>query len=92
MKTVHIIVEGRVQGVFFRDYTQREAERLNLKGWVRNRPEGTVELVASGTSHQLDSLVEWLQTGSPRSVVTALRVEEILPTEKLSRFEIRYQT
>lgn len=90
MKTLHIIVEGRVQGVFFRDYTRREAERLKLNGWVRNRPEGSVEVIVSGTARHVDQMVEWLQTGSPRAVVEAVEINEILPTEKLPRFEIRY--
>jgi len=90
MKTIHVIVEGRVQGVFFRDYTRREAQRLNLKGWVRNLPEGSVEAVFSGSDGQVDALLEWLQTGSPLAVVSAVQVDEILPTEKLRPFEIRY--
>jgi len=90
MKTVHVIVEGRVQGVFFRDYTRREAQRLKLKGWVKNRPEGSVEAVISGSDDQVDTLLEWFQTGSPLSVVSAVQVDEILPTEKLPPFEIRY--
>jgi len=89
-KTVHVIVEGRVQGVFFRDYTQRQARQLHLKGWVKNRPEGTVEVTISGSEHNVDSMLDWLQTGSPRAAVSALYIEEILPIEKLRSFEIRY--
>ena len=44
LKQVHLIVRGRVQGVFFRAATQREARRLGLTGWVRNRPDGSVEI------------------------------------------------
>ncbi|MCK5226908.1 MAG: acylphosphatase, partial [Desulfobulbaceae bacterium] len=47
-KRYHVVVEGRVQGVFFRACTQEEALRLNLTGWVRNRPEGTVEALIEG--------------------------------------------
>lgn len=90
MKTVHVIIEGRVQGVFFRDYAQRQAQKLNLKGWVSNRPDGTVEAVLCGTRQHVDKMIEWFSTGSPLSVVSAVNVEEILPTEKLSSFEIRY--
>lgn len=90
MKTVHAIVEGRVQGVFYRDYTLREAQRLNLKGWTRNRPEGTVEVVIAGTAEHVDAMIDWLQKGSPRAVVSAVHIEEILPTERLPSFEIRY--
>lgn len=90
MKTVHVIVEGRVQGVFFRDYAQRQARQLNLKGWARNLPDGTVEIVISGSEGKVDTMIEWFNTGSPLSVVSAVQVEEILPTEKLPLFEIRY--
>lgn len=90
MKTVHVIVEGRVQGVFFRDYAQRQAKLLNLKGWARNLPNGTVEVLISGTRDNVDAMVEWLNTGSPLSIVSSVSAEEVLPTEKLSRFEIRY--
>lgn len=90
MKTVHVIVEGRVQGVFFRDYTQRHAGQLNLKGWASNRPDGTVEVVISGHKKHIKAMIEWLHEGSPLSTVSAVQVEEILPIEKLSRFEIRY--
>ena len=47
-KQVQLIVRGRVSGVFFRAATQREARRLGVSGWVRNRPDGTIELVAEG--------------------------------------------
>lgn len=90
MKTIHVIVEGRVQGVFFRDYTQREARKRALKGWARNLPDGSVEVVLSGNPVQVDEMIDWLQTGSPLAVVSSVKVEEILPTEKMKPFEIRY--
>jgi acylphosphatase len=90
MKTVHIIVEGRVQGVFFRDYTERQARLLNLKGWARNNPEGSVEVVISGSTTNVDDMIEWFHQGSPLSHVSAVHVEEIFPTEKLTTFTIRY--
>lgn len=90
MKTVHIIVEGRVQGVFFRDYTQRQARNLKLKGWARNLPDGSVEIIISGSEPHVDAMIDWLHEGSPLAAVSAVNVEEILPTEKLTGFEIRY--
>ncbi len=89
-KTVHVIVEGRVQGVFFRDYTHRQAGRLKLKGWAGNLPDGSVEIVLSGPQEKVDAMIEWLQVGSPLSAVVSVNVEEILPTEELHSFTIRY--
>ncbi|MBL8603039.1 MAG: acylphosphatase [Myxococcales bacterium] len=54
---------GRVQGVFFRATTQREARRLALTGWVRNRPDGSVEVVAEGDDDTLRDFVGWVQRG-----------------------------
>lgn len=90
MKTVHVIVQGRVQGVFFRDYTQREANSLGLSGWVRNQPDGSVEALLSGRSESVDAMIEWFQDGSPQSTVTAVIVDEVIPTEKIKGFEIHY--
>ena len=53
---VRLIIEGRVQGVFFRDSTRREAARIGVYGWVRNRPEGMVELVAEGAEEKVRQL------------------------------------
>lgn len=62
-KTLHAIVHGRVHGVFFRASTQDEAERLGLLGWVRNLPDGTVEVLASGPAEALRELLVWLHHG-----------------------------
>ncbi len=53
------IVSGRVQGVFFRDTCQRVASELGVRGWVRNRPDGTVEVAAGGSRDAVDSLLDW---------------------------------
>ncbi len=90
MKTVHVIVEGRVQGVFFRDYTQRKAKSLNLSGWVRNKSDGSIEVLLSGPPDSIDAMIDWFQEGSPQSRVTAVNVEEVILTEKLKGFEIVY--
>jgi acylphosphatase len=89
-KTVHVIVDGRVQGVFFRDYTRRQANLLELKGWARNLPDGAVEIMISGPHEKVDAMIEWFQIGSPLSTVVSVNVEEVLPTEELHTFTIRY--
>ncbi len=69
----HLIIEGRVQGVFFRDTTRREAIGLGLRGWVKNRFDGSVEVVAEGPRNAVENLVQWCHHGPPAARVTALQ-------------------
>ena len=69
------VVEGRVQGVFFRASTARVAQRLGLHGEARNMPDGTVRVIACGGDDELDQLHDWLQEGSPMSRVDRVRVD-----------------
>ena len=80
----HIFVSGRVQGVFFRESTRRQAQALGLAGWVRNRRDGRVEIRVSGPVDALQSLQNWLQTGPELAKVTNIEVtrcdeDEALP-------------
>ncbi len=68
-KQVHLLVRGRVQGVSFRASTQREAQRLELTGWVRNRPDGSVEIAAEGSEEALKEFIVWAQKGPPTALV-----------------------
>ena len=70
----HYIVEGRVQGVFFRAGTRDKANQLGVTGWVRNLPDGHVELLACGNQQQLDELYLWLQQGPPIAIVNRVTV------------------
>lgn len=88
MQTVHARVEGRVQGVFFRDSTRREAQNLGLTGWVRNMPDGTVETVLQGEEENVHRMKNWLKEGSPRSIVTNVSYTEISDGTKYSDFKI----
>jgi len=72
LKQVHLVVRGRVQGVYFRASTQREAKRLGLGGWVKNRPDGAVEILAEGEEDSLKMLVAWANKGP-----SAARVERV---------------
>lgn len=89
-KRVHVVVEGKVQGVYFRTYTQAEAQKLGLAGWVRNRPEGTVEMAAEGEGEKVEALLQWLKTGSPLSKVTRILLTEEKPLGETGIFNIRY--
>ncbi|MCC6877017.1 MAG: acylphosphatase [Sandaracinaceae bacterium] len=62
-KRIHLIVRGRVQGVYFRASAQREARRLGLTGWVKNRADSAVELVAEGEEDQVKDFLSWAQHG-----------------------------
>jgi acylphosphatase len=68
----HVIIKGIVQGVYFRAETKDAADRVGVTGWVRNRPEGTVEAVFEGTRQQVEAAIEWCWKGSPAS-----RVEDV---------------
>ena len=82
-----IRVSGRVQGVWFRDWTIREAEALGVSGWVRNRLDKSVEVYAVGEPGAVQRLIERLHEGSPASRVARVEVEEaaVQPTEAFSR-------
>ncbi|HUT72976.1 MAG TPA: acylphosphatase [Desulfatiglandales bacterium] len=69
----HLIIEGRVQGVWFRDSTRQEAARLGLSGWVKNRFDETVEVVAEGPRERVETLVTWCHHGPPAARVTGVR-------------------
>lgn len=61
----HYIIRGRVQGVFFRDSTRRRARELGVGGWVRNRPDGSVEAVVQGDPRAVEALEQWFRDGGP---------------------------
>jgi acylphosphatase len=66
----HVIVEGRVQGVFFRHHTQEMAVRLGLKGWVKNRRDGSVEAIFEGERDKVGQVIQWCQQGPSQARVT----------------------
>lgn len=88
VKRVRIIVEGKVQGVFFRQKTKEEAASLNLVGWVKNSDDGKVLIEAQGIKECLDALISWVKIGPSRAVVKEIKVEWLTPRDDLSNFEI----
>lgn len=84
----HYKVSGRVQGVFFRASTESTARRLGLTGWVRNLPDGGVELVACGDESKLQELEQWLWQGPPHARVEQVTGREV-PTQLFSGFSVR---
>ena len=83
-----VIVEGRVQGVWFRDSTRREAASLGVAGWVRNLPDGRVEAVFEGEPESVAGMVAWSARGPERAVVTSVERHAEEP-EGLVGFEVR---
>lgn len=86
---VHVRVFGRVQGVYFRASTQRVARELGLFGWVRNRRDGSVELVAEGPPAALDRLCAWASVGPSIALVERLEREDSQPVGLEPDFVIR---
>lgn len=88
MERRRVIVTGRVQNVWFRDSCRTEALARGVSGWVRNRPEGSVEAVFEGSPAAVEAMITWCRTGPPRARVD--RVEVIVePVEGESGFSIR---
>jgi len=85
----HYIVEGRVQGVFFRASTKDYADDIGIKGWVRNQPNGNVEAVACGAEQQLATLEIWLNKGPPMAVVNRVKIEAWESAPDFTEFSIR---
>lgn len=76
---VHVVVDGRVQGVWFRESARREADRLSISGWIRNLPDGRVEAVYEGPRQAVEEMVAWTNRGPERAHVTDLHIEDEEP-------------
>jgi acylphosphatase len=87
---LHAIVRGQVQGVNFRSSTVAQARRLGLSGWVRNRPDGSVEVLAEGPRSGLDQLLSFLQHGPPGAMVSEVQPTWIPATLTYKLFEVRW--
>jgi len=83
-------VHGRVQGVSFRYHIQRRAWDLGLSGFVRNRWDGTVEVVAEGQRRELEELLAFLRVGPPGAFVTHIDTQWPTPTNDFDHFEVRH--
>jgi len=86
----HVIISGRVQGVFYRMETKRAADKCNTLGWVRNRRDGTVEALFEGDKTQVDSTIEWCRKGPSLAQVGSVDVKWADYAGEFDRFEIRF--
>ena len=90
MRRIRAIVSGRVQGVAYRASTVTEARRLGLVGWVKNRPDGSVELEAEGPEEMIAALLRWCHEGPPAAKVDRVDVQDLGATRAESEFDITY--
>jgi acylphosphatase len=74
--TRHLIITGRVQGVGFRFYTQRKARELGVTGWVRNRRDGSVEMMVQGSTGAVESMIAWARRGPPSATVAEVKIAD----------------
>jgi len=89
-KRVHLLIKGRVQGVYFRQSMMETAEKNNVLGWVQNLPDNGVEAILEGNDSNVDAVIEWANFGSAGAVVDELKIIEENYVGEFSDFEIRY--
>ncbi|MDD5083176.1 MAG: acylphosphatase [Dehalococcoidales bacterium] len=91
LASVRVLVYGRVQGVFFRDFTLRQAQKLGVTGYVRNLPSGeAVEVQAEGEKPQLEKLIDYLKTGPPGARVANIVTSWSGYNNSYARFVIKH--
>ena len=86
----HVVVSGRVQGVFFRAKTQEKAKELGVFGWVKNLSEGRVEAVFEGERDKVEQMVKWAKKGPPGAIGNDLNVVWEEYQAEFNNFEIRH--
>jgi len=89
-KNVHVIISGRVQGVWFRASTKQKAEQLELTGWVRNTQDGCVEAIFEGEEDHIKDMLDWCNQGPPLAKIEKVIVKNQNPTNGFDGFSIKY--
>lgn len=89
VKSVYLVISGRVQGVGFRYFAEHKAAEFNISGWVKNTPDGKVEIEATGEPENLNVFIDWMKTGPSRAIIKIFSVSEITPTRTFTNFTIR---
>ena len=90
MDCLHLLISGHVQGVSFRAHTQKKSLELGLTGWVRNLPDGRVEVQAHGPKDKLEILHQWAGQGPTAARVTEVKAEWMQAANSETTFSIRY--
>ena len=78
MLTVSITISGKVQGVWYRQSAKEQAQQLGITGQVRNEPDGSVYIIATGTKEKMDQFINWCKKGPPKARVTNINIKELL--------------
>ena len=89
MTRVHIFVSGRVQGVLYRRFAQKEAKKLGITGWARNLIDGRVEMVCEGTEENIRAFLKWAGKGPFFARVSAMKTQEEAYQGAFASFEVR---
>jgi acylphosphatase len=88
METLHLLISGKVQGVFFRDSARKIAQKLNVTGWIKNRDDEKVEAVISGNEKAVNDFINWAKSGPEKAEVDDIIVSK-QPSSFFKNFEIR---
>jgi acylphosphatase len=88
MRKVKILVSGRVQGVYFRAFTQNKAKQLGVKGSARNLPDGRVEIIAEAEGGTIEDFIRWCHKGPVTARVDHIEITELQPDEQLTSFDV----
>lgn len=89
-KNVHITINGKVQGIWFRANTKQKAEQLGITGWVKNIPNGSVEAIFEGEENCIKEMIDWCQHGPPQAKVENIEIKEQSITNGFDEFLIKY--
>lgn len=89
MKTIQLIINGRVQGVYFRAYTQKQAVKLGVTGFVSNKEDGSVKVIACAEQENLDTFINWCHKGPMLAKVKEVIVNKHDSLETFTQFSIR---
>lgn len=87
MKSIHLIVSGKVQGVFFRDNTRKKAEELGIKGYAKNLQNGTVEIIVEGDEEKINELIDFIKKGPGIARVKDIKLKHKKP-ENFKSFKV----
>jgi acylphosphatase len=87
---VFVIIYGKVQGVWFRVHTKNKADQLEIKGWVRNTSNGTVEALFEGENQNIEEILEWCNHGPPLAKVDKIKIKKQPVSNDLYQFSILY--
>ena len=88
--TVHVVISGRVQGVWFRANTKQKAEQLGVTGWVKNTADGKVEALFEGDKKHIQEMIDWCHQGPPSAQIDHVEITEQSASNGFDGFSIKY--